>query len=48
MPPGCAKRAAISSARSRVSQSITKKPASCSFVSAYGPSVARWPSGLQP
>ena len=37
--------AAISSARSRVAQSIRKKPASCSLVSAYGPSVRRWPSG---
>ena len=47
-PPGWAKCAAISSARSRVAQSMRKKPASCSLVSAYGPSVARWPSGLQP
>ena len=48
VPPGWAKWAAISSARSRVAQSIRKKPASCSLVSAYGPSVTRWPSGLQP
>ena len=46
-PPGWANRAVISSARSRLSQSMTKKPASCSFVSAYGPSVARWPCPLQ-
>ena len=46
--PGQANRAAICSARSRVSQSIRKKPASCSFVSAYGPSVASGPSDPQP
>ena len=48
VPPGCAKWAAISSARSRVSQSIMKKPASCSLLSAYGPSVRSVCSGLQP
>jgi hypothetical protein len=41
--PGAAKRAAISSARSREAQSMTKNPARCSFDSAYGPSVATCP-----
>src|SRR5205085_12040408 len=45
--PGWANVSAISSARSRLSTSTRKKPASCSFVSANGPSVATGASPCQ-